>query len=286
MHYLDYNEKKQHGTEDFPVAYYHVDDQHPRYNMPFHWHKETELIRVLEGQFTLYLDDEELLAQAGDVVFIDEGVIHGGVPQNCVYECLVFDLTPLLMHTHTCRQYIRQISKRQIRIQKHFTPKDRSIIRVASHLFRSTRKQAPGSELITMGSLYELFGILFQKHYYTAINGGATSQKRMELLRPVLEYIDKNYAAEISLEDLSKMAGMSPKYFCRYFQAAVHRTPIDYLNYYRVERACFLFSTGEVTVTEAAYQCGFNDSSYFIKTFKKYKGITPKQYDLHTGGSL
>ena len=34
MHYLDYNEKKQHGTMDFPIEYYHVDEHHPRYNMP------------------------------------------------------------------------------------------------------------------------------------------------------------------------------------------------------------------------------------------------------------
>ena len=49
MHYLDYNEKKQHGTMDFPIEYYHVDEHHPRYNMPFHCHKELEIIRSLEG---------------------------------------------------------------------------------------------------------------------------------------------------------------------------------------------------------------------------------------------
>ena len=53
MHYLDYNEKKQHGTPDFPIEYYHVDEHHPRYNMPFHCHKELEIIRILEG--ILYL---------------------------------------------------------------------------------------------------------------------------------------------------------------------------------------------------------------------------------------
>ena len=46
MHYLDYNEKIDHGTPDFPIAFYHVDEHHSRYNMPFHWHKEMELIQV------------------------------------------------------------------------------------------------------------------------------------------------------------------------------------------------------------------------------------------------
>ena len=87
MHYLDYNEKKQHGTMDFPIEYYHVDEHHPRYNMPFHCHKELEIIRILEGILFLKLDDEEFEAKAGDIIFINEGVIHGGLPHNCIYEC-------------------------------------------------------------------------------------------------------------------------------------------------------------------------------------------------------
>jgi AraC-like DNA-binding protein len=57
-----------------------------------------------------------------------------------------------------------------------------------------------------------------------------------------------------------------------------HRTPIDYLNYYRIERACFKLVSTNLSITEVAFECGFNDLSYFIKTFKKYKAITPKQY--------
>jgi AraC-like DNA-binding protein len=53
---------------------------------------------------------------------------------------------------------------------------------------------------------------------------------------------------------------------------------MDYLSYYRVERACHLLAATSVTVTETAYRCGFNDSSYFVKIFKKYKGTTPRQY--------
>ncbi|HCL02048.1 MAG TPA: AraC family transcriptional regulator, partial [Lachnoclostridium phytofermentans] len=56
--------------------------------------------------------------------------------------------------------------------------------------------------------------------------------------------------------------------------------PIDYLNYYRIEQACYQISQSEDTLTDIAFRCGFNDFSYFIKTFKKYKGITPKKYQM------
>ena len=82
----------------------------------------------------------------------------------------------------------------------------------------------------------------------------------------------------ISLDDLSRIAGMNPKYFCRYFRSLTGRTPIDYLNYYRIECASEMLSTKDITIREVAISCGFNDESYFIKTFNKYKGITPKQF--------
>ena len=93
-----------------------------------------------------------------------------------------------------------------------------------------------------------------------------------------LLFISDNYSNNISLDDLSRIAGMNPKYFCRYFRSLTGRTPIDYLNYYRIECASEMLSTKDITIREVAISCGFNDESYFIKTFNKYKGITPKQF--------
>ena len=119
MHYLDYNEKINHGTPDFPIAFYHVDEHHPRYAMPFHWHKEMELIRILEGSITISLDSVFLTARAGDLILIEEGVIHGGTPEHCVYECAVFDPN-LLAHTDACKRYVRLLTRHQIQLYNYF----------------------------------------------------------------------------------------------------------------------------------------------------------------------
>lgn len=302
MHYLDYNEKIEHGTPDFPIAFYHVDEHHSRYNMPFHWHKEMELIQVQSGSLRLFLDDREILARASDVILIEEGVIHGGIPEHCVYECAVFDLKSTLMHTDACKRYIRLISRHQIQLYNYFqavpreeTVRDPSVLpgaapssmdnsrllQAVGRLFDAIRYPHAGSELSTLGALYEIFGCLFEEEYYTPVTDApAPGQKKMDQLKPVLEYIDANYSSPVTLADLSRIAGMTPKYFCRYFRAAIHRTPMDYLNYYRIERACYILSTTELPITDVAYQCGFNDSSYFVKTFKKYMDVTPKQYAL------
>lgn len=281
MHYLDYNEKINHGTPDFPMAFYHVDERHPRYNMPFHWHKEMELIRILEGSITISLDSVFLTAHAGDLILIEEGVIHGGTPEHCVYECAVFD-AGLLAHTDACKRYVRLMARHQIQLYHYFQadePRFAPLLAATERLFPAIAYPHAGSELLTLGALYEFFGRLFEGECYVESPVESVSLRRkMDVLKPVLEYIDTHYASPISLADLSRLAGMSPKYFCRFFKAALHRTPMDYLNYYRIEQACRILTTRELPVTEAAYRCGFNDSSYFVKTFRKYMGITPRAY--------
>lgn len=276
---MDYNELQQHGTEDFPFAFYQIDEHHPRYNMPFHWHREIELILIYEGAFDLFLDEKEVWAKAGDLLLIEGGIIHGGIPQNCIYSCIVFDFQRLLMHTDACKQYLRPLKEHRIRLRQHFTKGD-ALCSAALPLFESAGERRPGWELTVLGGLFSLFGTIFEQKQYTSDGLSAKSVYKTELLRPVLEFIETHYESPITLDTLSRIAGMSPKYFCRFFHSFIHRTPIDYLNYYRIERACFLFGTTELSVTEVAYRCGFSDSNYFARIFRKYKQMTPKQYQM------
>ena len=218
------------------------------------------------------------MVSAGELICISYGVIHGGEPENCIYECAVFDPKPLLMHTHAVRSYLYQIQRRQIQILMRFTKKQPEILTCADTLYHSLRKKGPGWEMTSLGALFELYGLIFDRGYYTPCASRDNTQGKLQQLKPVLEYIELNYQSPITLEDLSRLAGMSSKYFCRFFRAVIHRTPIDYLNYYRIERACYLMAAEGISVTEAAYQCGFNDSSYFVRAFRKYRNVTPRQY--------
>jgi len=97
-------------------------------------------------------------------------------------------------------------------------------------------------------------------------------------MKPVLEYIESHYSTAVTLEDLAQVAGMNPKYFCRVFRSLIHHSPVDYLNFYRIEQAANLLDSTDLPVTEVGNRCGFWESSYFTKVFKKYKGTTPAAY--------
>lgn len=280
MQFMDLNEKRRHGTSDFPFAFYHLDDRHPRYVMNYHWHQEYELIRVLSGKLEMTLDERTTSVKPGDLVFVHGGVLHSGMPENCVYECLVFDLNVFTRHNSSSGSYIQKILDRSALVFDHFErEKFSSVIPVTDHIFEAMKKRYPGYEMMVIGELYHFFSLVFRHHLYLeSVPQTRKGYRKVLQLRKVLDYIDKNYSQPITLDELAAAASMSPKYFCRFFSSMTHRTPMDYLNYQRIEHACYELSTTDNTVTDVAYACGFGDVSYFIKIFRKYKGMTPGTY--------
>lgn len=279
MQYWEYNEERQRGTREFPVEFHHIDSRHPRYAMPYHWHMEFELLRVLEGKFFLTLDRQEFALQAGDYAFIGGGTLHGGFPQDCVYECIVFDLRPFA-HGHTaCREVLEQFLSRKLLPREHYPASMTDFTGVLQGLFSAVSTGGTGSELLMQGELYRFFGLLLQNgEFHPGTQEDREPERRILQLKQALAVIENHFDRDITLDELSRAAGMSPKYFCRFFRAMTHRTPIEYLNYYRLERACYLLTATDQPITRIAMDCGFNDLSYFIRSFKKQKGITPKKY--------
>ena len=68
MKFLASHESSTRGTFDFPIELYYVDKMHPRYEMPFHWHMEFELMLVLSGEFSLLIDGRSYLLHKGDIL--------------------------------------------------------------------------------------------------------------------------------------------------------------------------------------------------------------------------
>jgi len=300
MNSLTFHESEQHGTPDFPVEYFYLDCTHPRYNMAFHWHKEWEIIHVLEGTFTTHADDAVFIAHAGDTVLIRDGMLHGGTPDNCVYECFLFDLHGLFRNLDMVKKYLRPIYRQQI-LPKIFypaaqAPQVKNIIRNLTHAYNGNKQTAlrpspdnnPATvssdlqnplELIVFSCISQLFALILQNGYYIHSPMAPTERPhKIDLIKSVLEYTELHYASPITLDDLAKVAGMNPRYFCRFFRSITHQTPIEYVNMYRIEKAAQMLHSTRLPITDICMECGFNDSSNFIKVFRKYKGMTPMQY--------
>ena len=114
MHDLDHNEDRLRGTYDFPFEFHHIDQAHPRYVMSYHWHVEYEIIRILEGSLTVTLDEKSFIATAGDIIFVHSGILHSGIPENCLYQCIVFDGNVFLKNNSVCAGYMQKIIHQEV----------------------------------------------------------------------------------------------------------------------------------------------------------------------------
>jgi AraC-like DNA-binding protein len=275
-----YNELKQRGTADFPIEYHYIDKNHTRYEMSAHWHTELEIIRILQGRLNVRLNNQDYTARAGDVIFVNPETVHAASPDDCIYECLIFHIDFLDTDVNSCRFFVESILNREFAI-KEYSSAENSIFHTAvNNAFEAIIHKSSGYKFRVIGTLYEMLGIIVDEYLYSSVNSDTSisDNKNIPKLKKVLTFLRENYNIQLTLTDMAKAAGMSPKYFCYFFKEMTGKTPVEYLNGYRIEKASQNLLNSDKSVTEIAFSCGFNDLSYFIKTFKAYKNISPAKF--------
>lgn len=121
------------------------------------------------------------------------------------------------------------------------------------------------------------------------IDPSGREQKNYRSFRPVLNHgdpsilsvqhaLEKNYADQVSVEDLAGQAGMSPRTFLRRFKAATGITPTIYLQNLRIEKARGLLERTRLPISEVAWRVGYKDPSAFSRVFKEITGLKAGRY--------
>lgn len=98
------------------------------------------------------------------------------------------------------------------------------------------------------------------------------------LIQTCMDYIDFHYSDDLSLDYMATMCSVSNSYLSALFKKETDTTLTDYINGTRVRQSLSLLNTTNLSIQEIAAQCGFSDSNYFTRTFKKFQGKSPKTY--------
>lgn len=258
-----------HKTEQFPMAFYSVDETHPRYQMMHHWHPETEFLAVRQGKLLLSLDGTTVEVTEGQFVLIPSGTVHSGIPTNCSYECAVFNRRTILgILKDSCYEQVKQLFATPVILP--FSPE-------LDRWMNALRKPQLGFEAEVLSALYGLVADWLRNPPKNIIALPRRKPRLLPFEHAVL-YLQEHFREQISLKDMAAAAGLSEKYFGEYFKNITGETPVQYLNKYRIEQAAEALKEEEKSVTDIALECGFNDLSYFIKTFRKHYGIAPGNY--------
>ena len=272
---LDYNQQVSTELRNIPLSFHHINANHPFYHMPLHWHRPCEIVRVISGKLTVYLDDNTVHTNTGEIVFINQEIIHGYEPADCTYEVIDFDCNAILMRTSLCKDILHIFANNEFRILPFHATKNADLYDITNRLFRIAAQDTRDKDLLLLSTLFELLGTIYVQHHYT---DNFQDSKNAHRFRPLLDYIDSSFMNPITTEDMATVCKMSPNHFLKTFHEYFGQTPHAFLNAYRLERACILLINADLSITDIAYGCGFYDASYFVKVFKKYKGMTPRKY--------
>lgn len=275
---MSFNELKQRGTADFPIELYRIDKTHAQYEMTSHWHGENELIRVRSGKLSVKLNNNIYTLTAGDCVFVNSETVHGAIPEECEYDCVVFDASAFLVSFSKGTSPLSSFLGGTLLINEYFPASAKNVCDAFDHLINSLENEDNiGKKYTVTGAVYTLFGVIMSGGYFFSHehSPAVQSEKNVAKLKKVLFHISERYDTKLTLDELAQIADMSAKYFCAFFKEMTRQSPFEYINSYRTDRASKLLLSTDMSITDIAFSCGFSDLSYFIKTFKLLKGTTP-----------
>lgn len=278
MKYADFIEKKRHGSLDFPIQYYYADENTPHYVMTAHWHSEFEVMRVLRGELKVFLNSTPYTLTEGDIILVSGKTLHRAEPRDCMYECVVFDFNMLSRERNDITsKYISPICDSTTVAEPPLCHEKDELYFSLNSLFELMKNKGEYFELDIYSALFKVLSLLYSQK--KLVNKSITpGGHRYETISKLIDWIEKNFLKPITLEDLSKISGLSSKYLCRTFKEYTSKSIVKYINDLRIENACYEMSINKKNVTQAAFDSGFNNLSYFCKIFKSSKGITPTEY--------
>ncbi len=278
MKYAEYIERERRGSPDFPIQYYFVSCDYKRYIMNAHWHRDFEIIRVLSGELRVYLNSVEYTMREGDFLFVECGALHRADPYDCVYEAVVIDLNMLRrQQSDASETFILPIINSSVSILPEVKGDHGEMLLVLNSLFTTLNRAEEYYELEVYGLLFRLFALLYKNGYVISASDLPHS-RQAKTVTQILNWVEENFTEDISLERIATLTGLSEKYICRIFKEYTSKTLVNYINELRVENAAFEMKVKNKSVTQAAFDSGFNDLSYFCKIFKRFRGITPKEF--------
>lgn len=234
------------------------------------WHEHLELLYFFDGKGAVTCNEKTFLVEKGDLIFVNPLQIHAHIPKPWFSFCCIL-LYPWFFSDI---QYDSRI------LIENCIRGDNFAKECIEAMIREKDSASPFSDMAIKGHAYTLTSYLMRNYAVSEMTEKDTLHQQAKLKRAetILYYIHNHYNEKITSENLSRMCYMNESHFCRFFKRSFGKSPLSYINEYRIEKACDLLLSSTQSITEIALSTGFEDINYFSRTFKKLKGISPTQF--------
>ena len=277
-------ELREHGTHLFPVACYL--DQLPHDEIPWHWHNELEFGLVSKGTVVVETASAEYTLQEGDGFFINSNMLHAALSMDNVFG----EIHSVVCHPRAVsgstdniiwQKYLKPLMENQSCSGFHLRAEvewQKRILDCLSSLWKEAEQESYGYEIRIRNELSMIMLLLSENQPVINKKSYGKAQRDNARIKEMLTYIQTNYDRELTIEDIASACAISTSECIRCFRATINTTPIAYLKSYRLQQAALKLQLTTDKISSIAESCGFQEMSYFAKSFREVYGCTPSEY--------
>ncbi len=284
--YTQYHETKLHEQIGFPYNTYLCTIPQDFDRVGLHWHEQMELIYIKKGSGTVSVGLIPYHVEAGYIVPVLPGELHsidGDPGVRMEYENIIFSLSILdsTAETDWCRtNLLDPLRSGSLRFPRPITPGTAfhaEATRALDQADHICEDRMSGYSLLVKSQLYLFMHALFQFRYRDPLQKRAESQ-HAEKLKYVISWVKEHYQEPVSIQDAAALTGYSEAHFMRIFKNETGQTFVHFLTEYRLAAASYYLKETNDSISNIAMTCGFENLSYFIRTFKKKYGSSPREF--------
>lgn len=244
-----------------------------------HSHQYNEIYFLQSGKCNVYIDNETYCLEDGSVLFIPAFKEH-----TFIYPFSQdVKRTVLYISTEQLNWYFNEDFKDEINnlfINKHLQLSRKSFSNL-SNIFEKIQFEKYSldnmSELLTKAYFFELIIYLIRCQRYTHNINQKTNLSNITI-GEIVNFIENNYSRQLTLPEIAAQFGISESSLTKKIKIFTNMTFKEYLTKTRIEEAKSLLISSEKSITEIAYECGYNNSNFFGDVFKKAVGMSPSSY--------
>ena len=279
--YFELKENKPHGTKDDPFSTYHIENAGRSFQIPVHWHDEFEIIYVRSGFLTVSISGESYIGKTGEAFVVSPGNLHlmGSQTGTVDYYTFLFPLKYISFRTDDMldEKLLEPLNSGHLMICPRVKDTAKELCEQLIEIYMAKKDESESkitTQVRTKIILLQFILEMWKKGFVIEndTNGRNTVEKEM------VSYIQQNFTGKISLREFGEQFHLSEKYISRYFKEHFHITLSQYVTYLRLEHAKQLLQDTDIPVTDVAMQSGYQNVSYFIRSFQKAYAVSPLKY--------
>lgn len=251
-----------------------------------HWHNSFELIEVVEGKFYCNVDGSEFLINKGNICIINRGRLHHIYTEDhnafkCRKKTIIFNPDYFIKDQNIYEKYILPLLEKDAFAHIQFNIKKGIGLDINTLMkeIEALEDEKPiGYELEEYSLIYKVIRYLYLAYQSSKQTIHTAYDANVQIQRNMTSFIHEHFGSKIGLEDIAEAGQVSKSTCIRLFHKYTGKSPIDFLNNYRLQMSAEKLVTTSEQITEIAYSCGFGQPSYFNRLFLKEYNMTPNQY--------